>query len=413
MFNFSRMGLAVLLLFVAGCGGASDTSDDGMTRTERPDGVVEISYTALPADRVVTASVDLEIGAEDRGDAYIFGDIRDIDPASDGTIYVFDYQASEIRAFDSSGRYLRTVASSGEGPGEITEANGMSLVGDTILWVHDYRRSRMSGIGTHGGERAIYEIPIRSYGAFWRGVIDESGRYIKGFTRSDAPFPPTEGIVERGYESYMLRYDPETEERDSVYVGRGASKSYILPITNGFRFYSVPFQTGTPTVIDPAGGFWKLNTSEYGLARLDADGDTTLVVRVHMEPLPVTDEDRDEVLSRAREGDADALNALQEVVATLPDVKPLIDGYILDDRRRLWVQRTVANGERPVYDVFGLDGEFVASVRLDFEVTDYFPIRVRDGRIYALGESEVGAPVVLRTAPVDLSGVGDAGDKAS
>ena len=64
-----------------------------------------------------------------------FSDIRGIQAASDGTIYVLDYQAVDVRAYSSEGEYLRTVVRYGEGPGEISEADGILLSGDTLLWI--------------------------------------------------------------------------------------------------------------------------------------------------------------------------------------------------------------------------------------------------------------------------------------
>ena len=78
--------------------------------------------------------MDLTFGSLDGDDPnLIFGDIRGIQAASNGTIYVLDFQATEVRAYDPDGQYLRTIAGPGEGPGEITEANGILLSGDTLV----------------------------------------------------------------------------------------------------------------------------------------------------------------------------------------------------------------------------------------------------------------------------------------
>ncbi|MDX1389196.1 MAG: 6-bladed beta-propeller, partial [Acidobacteriota bacterium] len=71
--------------------------------------------------------------------------MRGVEAAGDGTIFVLDYQAAEVRAFGPDGAYLRTVATRGEGPGEIREANGFKLVGDSILWIQDHGQWQMIG----------------------------------------------------------------------------------------------------------------------------------------------------------------------------------------------------------------------------------------------------------------------------
>jgi len=396
--------LLALLSFIIGCGGPAANEDELASRTERADGVVEVTYSSLPDDRVVIATSDLVIGSEDRGDEYIFGDIRAIEPAGDGSIYVLDNQASEIRAFNATGNFLRTVAGPGQGPGEIAEANGMALVGDTVLWVHDYGKWRMTGIRTMGGEMAAYPMPILSYAYIFTGTIDNSGRYWKVLSVSDEPMqgPSEPGYSERGYDAWYLSYDYRTGERDSLYLGHAYSRTVMWQIGNGFRFYPIPYLPGESTIVDPAGGFWHVREGDYRLSRLDAAGEPVLVINVGMEPLHVTREDRDRVLARGTPDDPDSQQAVQTVVSYMPDVKPLVSEAVLDDERRVWVSRVVEADENPIYDVFTEEGEYAGTVQLEFQVHSYFPIRVRDDRIYAFGEDDLGAPVVKRSAPINF-----------
>lgn len=397
--------LLVSVFLIAGCGGTAANEEDLATRYERPDGVVEVNYSRLPADRTVTAPADLTIGSEELGDEYILGDVRGIEPAADGTIYVFDHQASEIRAFDSSGEYLRTVAGPGQGPGEIAEANGMALVGDTVLWVHDHSKWRMSGIDTHGGEIGVYELPIKSYGYIFSGTIDSRGRYWKTFSKSDQPRQgrPDPGYQESGYNAYYLSYDYRTGERDSLYLGHGTSRSVIAAMGNGWRFYGIPFQSRQTVIVDPDGGFWHARTGEYRVSRLNASADTVLVIDVGMDALPVTDADKDAMRERVGPDDPEGLAAIEMVISHMPDEKPLISDMVVDDEGRLWVSRVVESDADPHYDVFSEGGEFLGSVRIGFHVNEYFPIRVRDNRIYTLGEDDLGAPIIVRSAPIDFS----------
>lgn len=404
-----------LLFFIGGCGGTAANDEELAARYERPDGVVDITYPSLPDGRVVTAEADLVIGSEERGDAYILGDVRGVEPAADGTIYIFDKQAAEIRAFDASGVYLRTVAGPGQGPGEIAEANGMALVGDTVLWVHDHRKWRMSGIGTHGGELDGYELPVKSYGYIFSGVIDNDGRYWKSFSQTDAPrtYPPDPGYQENTYEAWLLGYDYRTGRRDSIYQWTSTSSVFIASTGNGWAHYGIPFRGGRTSKVDPHGGFWHAWTSDYRIARLGPSSDTLFVLTVEEAPLPVTEADRDAMLEGVTAEDPERLEAMQQVMSYMPDFKPLISGLQIDDEGRVWVRRVTHADARPEYDVFSAEGEYVGSVRLDFSANEYFPIRVRADRIYALGEDEAGAPVVIRSAPIDFDSGGRTGVAAS
>ena len=73
---------------------------------------------ATDALGVTVAEVDLKLGVMDGDPNFIFGDVHGVEAASDGTIYVLDYQAVEVRTYGPDGQYLETIVKSGEGPGE-------------------------------------------------------------------------------------------------------------------------------------------------------------------------------------------------------------------------------------------------------------------------------------------------------
>ena len=68
----------------------------------------------------------------------------------------------------------------------------------------------------------------------------------------------------------------------------------------------------------------------------------------------------------------------------------------MDDEGRLWVRRTVAEGEHPLYDLFTRDGDFVGSIRLGFEPSAYFPPRIRNGKLYTVVLDDLDVPRVVR-----------------
>ena len=116
----------LLVLALSGALTSCDTESPsgGPTRETLPNGAVLVRYPTLPSSdsvgaRVTEAQVDLKFGSIEGDDLnLIFGDVRGIQAAGDGTIYVLDQQAAEVRVFDSGGEYLRTIVRRGEGPGE-------------------------------------------------------------------------------------------------------------------------------------------------------------------------------------------------------------------------------------------------------------------------------------------------------
>ena len=134
----------VLTLLACGCASSCTVGDAPASSTAArdtlPNGVIRVSHGSLSTSPPSEIHFDLQIGTLDGEPYEVFGDVRGIEATTDGTIYILDYQASEIRAFAPDGSYLRLHARRGEGPGELTEANGMILADDGTLWVQDHAK---------------------------------------------------------------------------------------------------------------------------------------------------------------------------------------------------------------------------------------------------------------------------------
>lgn len=384
------------------CG--SDSADVAATsaRDTLPNGAIVVRYHGLP-DAGTVLREDLSFGVMEGDSNLIFGDIRGIEAGSDGTIYVLDYQASQVRAFDSRGRFLRRLTRRGKGPGEITEANGMVLIGDSALWIQDHSQWMMIAVDLEGEELTRVPMHVRAYAYMWNGTIDHRGRFWKPTSHSDEPrvFTPPEGLNEGRSRSYLKSYDPETDTADSVFVGATAYRSYVARNDRGGQTYrGIPYDSHPITIVDPAGGFWRAYGTDYRVARLDEQGDTVMVIEVGAEPIPVTDEDRERYIQSAVESSPSSLRLAEEVAALMPPFKPAIAQLVLDDVGQLWVRRTGPPGGTTTYDVFRPDGEYAGTVTLSFDAHRYLPIRIRDGRGYALVTDSLDVPSVVRTEPI-------------
>ena len=74
---------------------------------------------------------DLRIGTLDEGPAS-FADIRGVAVGEGGSVWVLDFKTQEIRAFDAKGKFIRLIARSGSGPGEIRRARRYDWAGPRI-----------------------------------------------------------------------------------------------------------------------------------------------------------------------------------------------------------------------------------------------------------------------------------------
>ena len=382
---------------------ATESPAGAPAREILPNGATLVRYPDLPAidsvgPEVTEVQVDLRFGSREGDDPnFIFGNIRGIQAASDGTIYVLDYQAVEVRVFSPDGEYLRTIARQGEGPGEIMEANGIILSGDTLLWMNDHSQWKIIGVDPHGEEVRRFTKPILSYGYIWDAAFDRQGRYWRETSHSDDEDEDEEtGPYEGTGRSYYRSYDLSTETVDSVYLGEYTYRGYASITDRGGSYYGIPFAASDIDVLNPSGGFWSANTASYRLVRLGEGGDTLLVIESSLSGIPVTSEDRSAYVRRTVERRPEERRAAEAVAALMPDFKPILEGLLVDDEDRLWVERTVPPDTPPIYDLFSQDGDYLGSVRFGFLPAPYSPIWVQHGAIYTWIADEVGVEYVVR-----------------
>jgi hypothetical protein len=180
-------------------------SDSTFRRESLPNGAILVSYGVLPDVPSDTLTTDLRIGKREGESWEIFGSIPSIQAAHDGTIYVLDSQALEIRAFRPDGSYLATLVRPGQGPGEIRAANGMLLGPDGTLWVQDHGARAIIGISPEGHEIIRHPMLVPGYGFEWNAAIDDAGTFRQAWSHAEqeAVFPPEFGLQEARLREYV------------------------------------------------------------------------------------------------------------------------------------------------------------------------------------------------------------------
>ncbi|MYG35210.1 MAG: 6-bladed beta-propeller [Gemmatimonadetes bacterium] len=391
-----------LITALVSCETESPSPVMGPLRETLPSGALLVRYPDLPAidsvgPEVAEGHVDLQFGSVDGTDPNLtFGAIR-VQAASDGTIYVLDQQAAEVRVFDADGRYLRTIVRQGEGPGEIGGANGIFLSGDTLLWINDTRQRTIIGVDPDGDEVRRFLKPVMSVASTWTGVFDDRGRYWREVSHSgnQPGFPPPVGLTSWTGRHYYKSHDLSSGAIDSVQLGetRFQIYSYSTPDVP-FGFLPLRFEPFEMTAVNPAGGFWRAHNTSYRIARTGEGGDTLVVIEVGLPERPVTDADRIAYVDSIVEDRPELRRQAEEVAALMPDTKPVLAEFFVDDEHRLWVQRVTPEGAAAFYDLFSVDGDYLGSVRLGFAAAG--PLVVRSGRIYSWVEDELDVPFVVR-----------------
>ena len=137
----------------------------------------------------MTVTEDLTIGADSLPE-YQFGRIGDLDVAQNGDIAVIDQLGGVVRVYNDSGRYLRSIGRSGQGPGELSRsANGISFIGGDSLLLLDPGERRKTTFAPNGTVGAVTPLPPGPTGQGWTRLT--SGDFLmRGLTisRADGKF---------------------------------------------------------------------------------------------------------------------------------------------------------------------------------------------------------------------------------
>src|SRR5687768_11386295 len=117
--------VAVAVSITMGCGGSPDSAISRI-RDSAGISIVENPEPAWTADQVemLDSTPALIIGNRD-GDPYHFTYITGAVRYPDGTVVVADLRSANLRYFDSSGTYLKTVGRPGEGPGDFVKDDAL------------------------------------------------------------------------------------------------------------------------------------------------------------------------------------------------------------------------------------------------------------------------------------------------
>lgn len=110
--------------------------------------------SATMGDTIVVASIEPlmgaghlrelnRIGSLDGPDELIFSEISAFLVEPNGNVLIAEFQGS-LREFTQDGAYVRTVARSGQGPGEVRYVTGMAIAEDGRLAVLDFSNQRVS-----------------------------------------------------------------------------------------------------------------------------------------------------------------------------------------------------------------------------------------------------------------------------
>lgn len=310
----------------------------------------------------LTLREELSLGGDSGREEIMFSQVRDIEVDDQNRIYVLDSKACQIKIFDESGEYLRTIGKQGQGPEEFSRPLSMSMIGKDVIAVEDMGNRLIKLLDLDG--HYVKSLSTAKMRMFARAAFSSQG-YILGIVPtmdSDNPF----------YE--LMKFDSDLRPLKVL-------KNCPLPSPGALDPFLPVFHYQIDRDDNIVYGFPK----NYELEILNPEGDVLKKITRDYDPVEITEEEKE----------MERKNHPPEISLVFSSHYPPFRLFLCDDEGRIIVQaRERKDGRlRYVYDVFDEQGRYIVKFQ-----SDATPMLWRRGKMYALAESEEGFQSVKRYA---------------
>jgi len=354
-----------------------------------------------------TVTEELRIGTVAGQPEYQFGQITFLDVAHDGTIYVMDMQAREVRAYDPEGTYLRTIGGPGSGPGELSQQAPFVFVDrEGGLVVPDMGNQRVSRYGPGGEPAGSFPIQMQS-GVPTRWMLDRSGRLMAQLRGLDIP-----GMAALSEGDPIVVYDTTGAVTDTVAI---LPKGQMLEGMTEERLSITLFAPEPVWDLAPDGSAVYAMNDRYRILVNDPGGSLRRIITREVPRKSVEEADRNAILRLMREqyeqfGVPPA--QAEQIMAGIgfAPYYPAFAQLLVGPGETLWVQRirsardmADAAGElaefdpqdlaSPEWEILDAEGRYLGVVALP----DRFnPVAVRGDDLYGVWRDELDVQYVMR-----------------
>ncbi|MEX2374383.1 MAG: 6-bladed beta-propeller [Dehalococcoidia bacterium] len=324
---------------------------------------VESTWTSCDVSSAV-----VRMGSAEGQGAYLFFGVEDARFLPDGGAAVLNRSSKQIRLFDSSGRFVRTLGGRGDGPGELRDPIAIDLLRSDSIAVWDWSQGRITVYAwADGGHRSVLlsSPAVNPTGSF--GTVDR-GEKGTTFLIGSNPQAHFGGDTEGGHHFlHILQYSSQGHLLDTLRV---------LPYGRSLWVDEANREVGQPW-FQPRGLFHVRDGLLY-----TATGDTSQVQVTALtgpgaeRTVNWTSPDRGirpEHLQAHRaetfrrfEGNEYLTQRLQKVWNTMPSANrfPALGELIADEAGRTWIkQYPRPDQSSQAWWLFDVDGDFQCAAR--------------------------------------------------
>lgn len=411
--RWPAVGLALML---AACGGSGASRGHEWQAAYDTIGDTVVVRTVSGSIWGDTARLvaDVTIGTFEGADEYMFGRVRSLAAAPDGSIYVYDSHAKELRKYAPDGTYITTFGREGGGPGEYRDPDGgLAVLPDGRVLLRDPGNARISVFSPEGDFIEGWRILGGVYTSRRLYVDTNSNCYTMFFLNPEADF--------KEWRFGLLKLGPDGEAGDTLPAPVWDYETAELVATSsdgeGINMNEVPFTPVVSWVFSPLGYMVGGLPTRYAFDLFVAPDRVLRIEREDWTPARVLPAEREEqeriITADLRQVDP----SWRWNADPIPDAKPPYTRIYIGERGRIWVHlyqeavkiepdevEETRPGEAPpqtwfepvAFDVFEPDGRYLGMVRApEGFATNPQPV-MRGDTVWAVVRGELDVPYVTR-----------------
>jgi len=339
---------------------------------ETKDGATIVKNTKYPIydDPVLELAEDLVIKGSEEIEEQMFQNINTLDVDEEGHLYILDEQAGNIKVFDASGSFQKTIGRKGQGPGEFGMPISLFLSQQNQIIVNDMGQRKVQYFDKEGNY--LKEFSIADKFLFFGPMVTSNGDLIVTYT-----------IPQEKPATVLQKFNPKFE---SILTFTSIPMD-IPPVINIFVARSLTSLRWAVTYNDEI--IWAdIKNPEYELRFHDTDGKLKRIITRDYDPISITTDDKDRLMEQTF-GD----NPTDQWDVRFPDNYPPFLGFSFDDLGHLFIKRYDQEADEVgnLYDIFDSGGKYIAQMLFKMN-----PMIWKKGHMYTIEEDEEGFKVVKR-----------------
>jgi hypothetical protein len=323
------------------------------------------------------------VAALRKPDGTAFSNVRSLLLDPRGGAWVVDNGEKLIHHFDELGQHVGIIGRTGSGPMEFNDPYSLAWTDDDLL-LYDPGNSRIVR-WTRSGRWVTQWTTMRMTGPAIRFYASGPGSawLLQLGRRAGGKFAPE-----------FVRFPPHGRGDTISQPERpGPAPGSVTCRTpdGGIKYFVSPFMPPHANNPTPDGQFIALDGSAYRLLFIRDGGDTVRAVERAVPRAPISNAEWIDETAEYRDFRRQVPQASCQGEQIRPASKPAADAIALDDRGRVWVERTGTDGVR--WEVW--EGErLIASVRGPKRDAD-FPVDIRGDRMAVVRSTDDGGQVVV------------------